>query len=201
MFLILSITKKMNKNIITGIEKHTGYNTGGISNIFLLDIRSFIAYRFTDDMLFDECFVESVRISDYNYMEVETIKSSKFQESMDNGIYKQQLTTFVRKLGAAKTSNLLKTNTTKYLVMFKTYENKYFCFGSDGGATVSFSQISGEIGGSSGYNLTINKSSVYPLFQINFNNRIIESLLTTENNQLITTEDNYFIPILELWKK
>lgn len=201
MFLILSITKKMNKNIITGIEKHTGYNTGGISNIFLLDIRSFIAYRFTDDMLFNECFVESVRISDYNYMEVETIESSKFQESMDNGIYKQQLTTFVRKLGAAKTSNLLKTNTTKYLVMFKTYENKYFCFGSDGGATVSFSQISGEIGGSSGYNLTINKSSVYPLFQINFNNRIIESLLTTENNQLITTEDNYFIPILELWKK
>lgn len=191
----------MNKNIITGIEKHTGYNTGGISNIFLLDIRCFIAYRFTDDMLFDECFVESVRISDYNYMEVETIESSKFQESMDNGIYKQQLTTFVRKLGAAKTSNLLKTNTTKYLVMFKTYENKYFCFGSDGGATVSFSQISGEIGGSSGYNLTINKSSVYPLFQINFNNRIIESLLTTENNQLITTEDNYFIPILELWKK
>ena len=201
MFLILSITKKMNKNIITGIEKHTGYNTGGISNIFLLDIRSFIAYRFTDDMLFDECFVESVRISDYNYMEVETIESSKFQESMDNGIYKQQLTTFVRKLEAAKTSNLLKTNTTKYLVMFKTYDNKYFCFGSDGGATVSFSQISGEIGGSSGYNLTINKSSVYPLFQINFNNRIIESLLTTENNQLITTEDNYFIPILELWKK
>lgn len=201
MFLILSITKKMNKNIITGIEKHTGYNTGGISNIFLLDIRSFIAYRFTDDMLFEECFVESVRISDYNYMEVETIESSKFQESMDNGIYKQQLTTFVRKLEAAKTSNLLKTNTTKYLVMFKTYENKYFCFGSDGGATVSFSQISGEIGGSSGYNLTINKSSVYPLFQINFNNRIIESLLTTENNQLITTEDNYFIPILELWKK
>lgn len=199
--MILSITKKMNKNIITGIEKHTGYNTGGISNIFLLDIRSFIAYRFTNDMLFDECFVESVRISDYNYMEVETIESSKFQESMDNGIYKQQLTTFVRKLGAAKTSNLLKTNTTKYLVMFKTYENKYFCFGSDGGATVSFSQISGEIGGSSGYNLTINKSSVYPLFQINFNNRIIESLLTTENNQLITTEDNYFIPILELWKK
>lgn len=199
--MILSITKKMNKNIITGIEKHTGYNTGGISNIFLLDIRSFIAYRFTDDMLFNECFVESVRISDYNYMEVETIESSKFQESMDNGIYKQQLTTFVRKLGAAKTSNLLKTNTTKYLVMFKTYENKYFCFGSDGGATVSFSQISGEIGGSSGYNLTINKSSVYPLFQINFNNRIIESLLTTENNQLITTEDNYFIPILELWKK
>ena len=199
--MILSITKKMNKNIITGIEKHTGYNTGGISNIFLLDIRSFIAYRFTDDMLFDECFVESVRISDYNYMEVETIESSKFQESMDNGIYKQQLTTFVRKLGADKTSNLLKTNTTKYLVMFKTYENKYFCFGSDGGATVSFSQISGEIGGSSGYNLTINKSSVYPLFQINFNNRIIESLLTTENNQLITTEDNYFIPILELWKK
>lgn len=191
----------MNKNIITGIEKHTGYNTGGISNIFLLNIRSFIAYRFTDDMLFDECFVESVRISDYNYMEVETIESSKFQESMDNGIYKQQLTTFVRKLGATKTSNLLKTNATKYLVMFKTYENKYFCFGSDGGATVSFSQISGEIGGSSGYNLTINKSSVYPLFQINFNNRIIESLLTTENNQLITTEDNYFIPILELWKK
>lgn len=191
----------MNKNIITGIEKHTGYNTGGISNIFLLDIRSFIAYRFTDDMLFDECFIESVRISDYNYIEVETIESSKFQESMDNGIYKQQLTTFVRKLGAPKTSNLLRANAKKYLVLFKTYENKYFCFGSDGGATVSFSQISGEIGGSSGYNLTINKSSVYPLFQIDLNNRVIESLLITENNHLITTEDNYFIPILELWKK
>lgn len=191
----------MNKNIITGIDRYTGYNTGGISHIFLLDIRSFLAYRFTNDMLFDECFVESVRISDYNYINVETIEQSKFQESNDNGIYRQQLTTFVRKLGASKTSNLLLANASKYLVLFKTYENKYFCFGSDGGAKVSFSQISGEIGGSSGYNLTIDKSSIYPLFQINFYNRIIESLLTSENEHLITTEDNYFIPILELWKK
>lgn len=191
----------MNKNIITGIDRNMGYNTGGISNIFLLDIRSFLAYRFTDDMLFNECFVESIRISDYNYIEVETIEQSKFQESLDNGIYKQQLTTFVRKLGASKTSNLLVANASKYLILFKTYENKYFSFGSDGGASVSFSQISGEIGGSSGYNLTIEKNSIYPLFQIDFNKRIIESLLTSENDHLISTEDNYFIPILELWTK
>lgn len=191
----------MNKNMITGIEQNAEYSTGGISNIFLLDIRCFIAYRFKNDKLFDECFIESIRISDYNYIEVDSIESSKFQESIDNGIYRQQLITFVRKLGALKTSNLLIAKSNKYLVLFKTYENKYFCFGSDGGASVSFSQVSGEIGGSSGYNLTISKNSVYPLFEIDFNNRIIETLLTSENDQLITTEDNYFIPILELWKK
>lgn len=191
----------MSKSIITGINQNWGYNTGGISNIFLLDAHSFVSYRFKDDKLFDECFVESIRISDYNYIEVETIESSKFQESFDNGIYKQQLTTFVRALSSSKTANLLAANRNKYVILFKTYENKYFTFGSDGGASVSFSQISGEIGGSSGYNLAIDKNSVYPLFQIDFHNKVVESLLTSESNHLIKTEDNYFIPILELWKK
>lgn len=191
----------MNNNIITGIERNTAYNTGGISSIFLLDIESFHSYRFTNDKLFDECFVETINISDYNYIDVEAIESSKFQESLENGIYKQQLTSFARILGGTKTSNLLAINSKKYLVVFKTFENKYFCFGSDGGASVSFSQISGEIGGSSGYNLTISKNSIYPLFQIDFKNKAIESLLNTENNYLVQTDDNHFISILELWKQ
>lgn len=190
----------MNINTITGKEITFGYSTGGISNIYLLDIDHFISYCFKNDMLHDQCFVESIRISDFSYIELEAMDSCKFQESYENEIYKQQLTTIIRSLDSEKTSYLFRNQKKNHLIVFKTFENKFFCFGSDGGASLTFSQISGEVGGASGYNISINKNSVYPLFQIDFDYNYIGSLLSTENNDLISTENKYLISIFQLWQ-
>lgn len=190
----------MTFNTITGKQITRGYSTGGISNIYIIDIKNFISYRFSDDMLYDECFVERIRISEYNYIEIESMDACQFQESLDNNIYKQQLTCFIRSLDSVKTSFFIKNQKNKYLIIFKTYENKFFTFGSDFGASIIFSQTTGEVGGDCGYNITITKNSIYPLFQIDFNYSEMESLFSAENEDLLTTQNNYLIPILELWK-
>nr|DAL98519.1 MAG TPA: hypothetical protein [Caudoviricetes sp.] len=191
----------MSSKLTQNIKHNCEYNAGGVAGIFLLDIRSFIAYRFKNDLLFNQCFVEAIKVSEYNYIAVDTIEGTKFTETADNGIYQQQLTTFVRSLDAEKTANLLIANANNYIVLYRTFEGKYFCFGSDGGAKISFSQLSGASGESSGYSLTIDKSSIYPLFEIDFHNTEVETLLSTENDNLVITEDNFFIPILQIWKQ
>lgn len=147
--------------------KHTcEYNTGGISDILLLDIRDYDSFRFREDNLFDTCYVEAIRVSSsMKYMHLDVIDSSNFTENEQNGIYSQKLTTFIRGLDSVKTSDLLLAKSNKYLVIFTTTEGRSFVFGSDGGCSISSTQQTGQQGESDGYSLTITKQSVYPLFE------------------------------------
>lgn len=160
----------MSCRLIQNIKHNCEYNAGGIKNIYLLDIRDFISYKFSDDRLYNECMVEEINISAPNYLELDIIDTSNFSESPDNDIYRQSLTTFVRSLSSEKTANLLLVTSNKYLIIFRTNEGKTFCFGSDGGASVIFSQLTGQMGESSGYSVTIDKNSIYPLFEIDLDN-------------------------------
>lgn len=146
--------------------KHTcEYNAGGIVSIFLLDIRDFVSYTFREDKLYTECYVENIRAG-ATYKEISTVDESNFTETQDNGIFKQELTTFVRSLEAEKLSSLLIASNNKYLVTFKTAQGRAFSFGSDSGASLSFSQTTGQTGEVSGYNITLAKNSIYPLFEV-----------------------------------
>lgn len=160
----------MSCRLIQNIKHNCQYNAGGIKNIYLLDIRDFISYKFSDDRLYNECLVEEINISAPNYLELDIIDTSNFSESKDNDIYRQSLTTFIRSLNAEKTASLLLASSNKYLIIFRTTEGKTFCFGSDGGASISFTQLSGQLGESSGYSVSIEKSSIYPLFEIDIDN-------------------------------
>lgn len=157
---------KLTKNIKHNCE----YNAGGILSIYLLDIRDFIAYQFKDDKLFNQCFVEAIKMSTPDYISLDSVDESNFTETQDNGIFKQQLTTFVRSLESEKTASLLLANSNKYITILRNAQGKTFCFGSDGGASISFSQITGKLGESSGYSITIDKNSIYPLFEIDIDN-------------------------------
>lgn len=146
--------------------KHTrGYNPGGINAIFLLDIRDFVSYTFNDDKLYNECLVENIKAV-AGYIEISTVNESNFTETQDSDIYKQELSTYVRSLDAEKLSNLLIAKANRYLVAFTTLQGKAFVFGSDGGASLSFTQQTGQLGESSGYQITIYKQSIYPLFEV-----------------------------------
>lgn len=152
------------------IKHSCEYNPGGLKDLLLVDIRNFITYQFINDSLFNGCFIDSVKISASNYIAMDTIDDSNFTETQENGIYNQNLTSYIRTLNYNKTSDLLLASSNKYLVVFRTYQDKTFSFGSDGGASLNFSQISGTMGEGSGYQIAITKKSIFPLFEINLDN-------------------------------
>lgn len=159
----------MSCRLTQNIKHNCQYNTGGIYSIYLLDIRDFIGYQFLDDGLYNRCLIEAIKISSPDYISLDVVEESNFLETQDNGVFKQQLTTFIRSLDSEKTSNLLLANSNKYIVIYRD-SNKSFCFGSDGGAFLNFTQQTGQRGEVSGYSITIDKNSIYPLFEINIDN-------------------------------
>ena len=177
----------MSSFLTRNIKHSTEYNSGGISGISLLDIRDFESYRFRDDKLYTECYVESVNSSDY-YINLDIVNESAFSETHSNGIYRQELTTFVRSLQGAKASDLIVAAANKYLVCFRTMQGRAFTFGSDGGATLSFEQKVGSIGEAEGYVIKLSKNSLYPTFEID---DMFDSIkvLGSEYRQEVITEN------------
>ena len=118
------------------------------------------------------------------------MNESTFTESYENGIYNQELTTFVRTLSAEKLSNLLLAKVNRYLIVFRTSQGLMYTFGSDGGASLSHTQITGQMGEASGYQVTISKHSIYPLFEVDPTRFNVIEVIGTENKRIVTTEDN-----------
>lgn len=179
----------MNCRLIQDIKHSCDYNAGGITDIYLLDIRDFVNYQFKGDRLFNECLIELIKIKEVDYIKLDTVTESNFTETEENGVYKQTLSTFVGTLDYSKTSNLLLAKANKYLVVFSNSQGRLYSFGSDGGASVSFAQQSGQLGEVSGYSVTITKNSLYPLFEVDSDkfNKIL--VLGTENNMVVSTEE------------
>lgn len=175
---------------IQDLEHGCAYNAGGVRDIFLLDVDDFIAYQFEDDGLYDSCFITRIVKADNPYIYISCVGESAFQETNEDGLYKQQLTTFVRTLAAGKLSSLLRGRLRRYVVVFRTYAGTMFSFGSDGGATVSFTQASGQMGQASGYQLTISKDSVYPLLEMDARLFNVIEVLGTEGLQVVSTDDD-----------
>lgn len=179
----------MSCRLIQNIKHTCEYNSGGIKAIYLLDIRDFVSYRFRNDKLYDECLVEDIKKTSGKFTMLDAVQESSFTESEENGLYRQQLTTFVRGMDSSKTANLILANINKYVVIFRTYQGKSYTFGSDGGASLNFTQQSGTLGEVSGYNITIAKNSIYPLFEADFENIFQIKLLGTERLIVVATEN------------
>lgn len=150
--------------LFNSIKHGSEYDAGGIVALYLLPIDDFVSYTFRGDGMFDTGYVEKIKASS-EYTELDTISGSSFKETNEKGIYKQELTTFVRTLDGDKLSTLLRASTGRFLVTFKTYGNRAYTFGSDGGATLAFSQQTGQMGEASGFTITLLKNSLYPLFE------------------------------------
>jgi hypothetical protein len=180
----------MGCKLIQNIKHSCEYNAGGITEIYLLDIDDFVAYQFEGDTLYDGCMVDTIKTQNVDYLRMDTVTESNFTETQDSGIFRQVLSTFVGTPEASKTSSLLLSVGRKYLVVFKTSQGMFYSFGSDGGATVAFSQQTGQRGEASGYSIAITKNSIYPLFEVNarkFNKLLV---LGTHQGVMVPTEDN-----------
>lgn len=156
----------MNSRLIGNSIKHSDeYNPGGIAEILILNINDFISYRFSGDGLYNSCMVEKI-YTNSNPISIDCIVESNFTEQEANNIYTQTLSSFIRSLDAKKTNELIKLKTTKQLVLFRTYSNTWHTFGADCGASLVFEQISGQVGESNGYKITLTANSIFPLFEV-----------------------------------
>lgn len=182
----------MSCRLIEDIRHTCEYNGGGITEIYLLDIRDFLACEFRDDALYDSFFIDRILKEDTPYIVLDNVAESAFSETCDNGLYTQQLTTFVRTLDSVKTAGGVLAAMNKYLVVFRNTQGYVYAFGADGGAAFSFAQASGQAGQAAGYNITLSKSSVYPLFQVDetkFNKILV---LGDESGRILMTENEEF---------
>jgi len=160
----------MNCQLFKNIKASCLYNPGGISRIYLLDMQDFITYRFKEDKLYQKSYVEAIiKELGFRFIEFESVDESNFTEEKKKGVYTQTLSTFVHTLEAEKLENLLLASSRRFIVIFSTMQDTWFTFGLEKGATVDFTQITGQVGESNGYGITISAESIYPLFETNEN--------------------------------
>jgi hypothetical protein len=158
-----------------------------------LDIRDFIAYYFKSDSLYDSCFVDRIlKDDDIPYILISEVSETNFTETNDSGLYRQQLTTFVGTLESVKTAGLLLASAGRYLVAFRNMQGNVYVFGSDGGAALSFTQVSGQLGETAGYTITLTKDSIYPLFEVDAEKFDKTQVLGTEDKRIVLTENRKY---------
>jgi hypothetical protein len=155
----------MNYTLANNLKSAAGYNVGGITHIWLLDISSFNTYKFAGNNSSGQGIVESI-VASSPFIELEAVNESSFTEDYSDNVFRQKLNTFVYPLKANSLNNLLIAGNNKYLVAFRTLQGGFFAFGSDGGASISFTQQTGQMGEASGYAVSISKNSIHPLLEI-----------------------------------
>ena len=148
---------------IKSIVPSCGYRAEGIASIMLLDFDDFDGFRFEDDEPYSNCFVTDVlRHGELSDMEAPDMVA-KYTSTYQNGIYTHKIETFVSDLSAGLLSTLHLASRRRSVVFFRTNNGRYFGFGYEAGAKLSYtSQTNDGIGSL----VTITANSIYPLFEV-----------------------------------
>jgi hypothetical protein len=155
----------MDYKLISDIKPAPGYRVGGISHIWLLDIADFVSYKFEENNPDLRRMITAI-VASSPFIELATMSGSSFTEDCADNVFRQKLSASVEPLSVEISSKLLVASRNKYLILFCSRQGQFFTFGSDGGASLSFTQQTGsENEASGGYTVTIIKNSIYPLFE------------------------------------
>lgn len=151
----------MGKCRIQNIIPPCDYRLEGIDLIRLLDFDDFFGFKFDGDDLYSNCMVTAVLRSG-DFVPVDTPDTAKYSSTLQNGIYTHTLETFIGDLSAELEATLHLAIKRRYIVLFRAKSGRFFAFGYDAGATVSYANQTAEGAGSL---LTITATSAYPLFE------------------------------------
>jgi hypothetical protein len=150
---------------IQNILPPCSYNSEGIDEIRLLDFEDYIGVQFENDARYDVCKVLYV-YGICSYVLVEATEAAKINSSLSGGIYTHTLESFVTNLSASLAANLNLASKRRYVVLFRTRSGNYFMFGSESGATISYTN---QTEGGTGSLITLTAQSVFPLFELDSN--------------------------------
>lgn len=147
---------------IQSIKPPCAYNVEGVQRVFLLDFEDFQGFRFDGDDLYNNCLVTAVyRTGDF--VELDCQDTSKYTSGLTNGVYQHSLETFINALQADTLAQLHLASKRKQLVFFQAKSGRYFVFGYEAGASVSYANQTAEATGSL---VTASGTSIYPLFEV-----------------------------------
>lgn len=148
---------------INSLVPNCGYNIDGIEAIRLLDFDDFGGFKFDGDGLYDSCYVSEVlQRGDSSYVDIAAPDSAKYTSTLNNGTYTHTVETFIGDLSASLSSSLHLATKKRYIVLFRTKAGRYFVFGYEAGATVTYVNQTADGLGSL---VTISANSIYPLFE------------------------------------
>lgn len=143
---------------ISNIKPACGYSVEGISHLRLIDFDEFDGFEF-DGGTPESCRVTQVQ-SAGSPVEVNT--QGAFTK-YNAGANAHTVETFVPELSADMQRNIYLASKRRYVVLFRTLAGRWHAYGYEAGASVTFTNQTGEAIGSV---LTISAQSEYPLFEV-----------------------------------
>lgn len=144
---------------IKNIKPPCSYSVDGIAKIWLLDWDDFKGYRFKNNELYSNCLVTDIlRYADFTELSAPDMVA-KYNST---GSYVHTLETFVPGLTAETLAELHLGTNRRYVVVFIANNGKYYTFGYEAGATLTYANQTSEGFGSM---VTLNAPSEYPLFE------------------------------------
>lgn len=140
-----------------------GYITEGIVAVYLLDFEDFNGYKFLNDGLYTTGLVEQFLHTGVLVPLDAEGTAAKYTSTLSNGVYTHVLETFVPVLDADTLRQLDLSKTRRYVVFFQTKAGKWFTFGYENGASLSYT---GQTADNAGEVVTLTTPSIYPLFEM-----------------------------------
>lgn len=153
----------MAKCRIQNLKPPCDYGLAGLTSIQLLDREDFAGFRFDGDDLYSNCLVTALYRSADLVDVAAPDNGARYTSSLQNKIYTHTLETFIADLSAPVIADAHLSTKRRYVPVFGLPTGKFFTFGYDAGARVSFS---GQTSDAIGVLLTITANSIYPLFEV-----------------------------------
>lgn len=139
-----------------------GYQSEGLDEIRLLDFDDFGGFTFTGDGPSTTGFITGMR-RDGKLIDVNAPETAKYSSSSQKGVYTHTVETFIPDLTGDMLAALDLATRRRYLVIFRAKNMRYFTFGREAGATLTYvNQTEGGLGSL----VTLTAQSVHPLFEI-----------------------------------
>lgn len=152
----------MAKCRIANLKPPCGYNLEGLESIRLLDFDDFRGFRFLGDDLYSNCRVIAI-LRDGDFTELSAPDGAKYSSTLNNKIYTHTLETFIPDLSDEVASNLHLGTKRRHVPVFRLKTGKYFTFGYEAGAVLSYNNQTNEAAGAL---VTLIAQSSYPLFEV-----------------------------------
>lgn len=153
----------MAKCRIQNLSPSCAYNASGVDVVMFLDFEDFVGFTFRGLASYETLYVESVN-REGNFITINLPDfPAQYTGTHQRGVYGHSLEAFVPELSAEILQSLHLATKRPQVVIFRTRAGRYFAFGHEAGAKVTYSAQTSE---NTGALLSVTSGSQFPLFEV-----------------------------------
>jgi len=139
------------------------YSAEGISDILLLDYDDFAGFKFAGEGQYADCLVSHIIRTGAFVKVAAPDLIAKYTETLASGIYTHSLESFIDEISSETIASLHLASKRRQVPFFKTNAGRWFTFGYEAGAVVTYTNQTADAIGSV---LSVSTTSIYPVFEI-----------------------------------